>query len=114
MWFWVTADADVRCDHKLGRVAMIAGEDFVFVGARPVVTGDEPLRRPIGGCPNVNVGIKPCTTTFDVQTGRSGFVTIAGRPVIRADLAGTTDGTPQGGVRYRVEHPGQLLVSEMP
>lgn len=114
MWYWLTLDADVRCDHKLGRVQLIAPEDFVFVRGQPVLTNGDPERREIGGCPNVSVGIKPCTVTVNVQRGKSGYVTIAGKPIVRADLAGLTDGTPQGQVTYRVQHPGQTLVTEAP
>lgn len=114
MWFWVSLDGDVRCEHKLGRVGLVAPEDLVFVAGRPVLTDGDPAGRPVRGCPNVNVGIKPCTVTLPPPAGRSGFVTIAGEPVIRADLAGLTDGTPQGAVRYRVEDPGQTLVTEAP
>ena len=52
--------------------------------------------------------------TVNVQRGKSGFVTIGGKPIVRADLAGLTDGTPQGQVKYRVQHPGQTLVTEAP
>lgn len=114
MWFWVTIDGDVRCEHVLGRVGLVAEEDFVLVGGRVVLTNGDPRGRPIGGCPNIGVGIKPCTRTAAPQHGESGFVTIAGRPVVRADLSGLTDGTPQGAVLYRVQHPGQTLVVEAP
>lgn len=114
MWYWVTIDADIRCEHKLGRVAPVAPEGLVFVEGRPVQTDGDPSGRPIGGCPNVGVGIKPCTRTEAVARGRSSFVFILGKPVVRADLAGLTDGTPQGLVRYKVEDPGQSLVTESP
>ncbi|GAA1974935.1 hypothetical protein [Microbacterium pumilum] len=114
MWYWVTLDADIRCEHKLGKLDLIAPEDFVFVSGQPVLTDHDPVGRPIGGCPNLSVGIKPCTTTVNLQRGESGFVTIAGKPIVRADLAGLTDGTPQGQVKYRVDHPGQTLVTEAP
>lgn len=114
MWFWVTLDADLRCEHKLGRVSLKAPEDFVFVTGQPVLTDGDPIGRSIGGCPNLSVGIKPCTVTVNVQRGHSGYVTIAGKPIVRADLAGLTDGTPQGQVKYRVQHPGQTLVTEAP
>ncbi|MGC5224697.1 hypothetical protein ACPW96_19200 [Micromonospora sp. DT81.3] len=114
MWFWVTRDADIRCEHKLGRVDLKAPEDFVFVSGQPVLTDGDPIGRSIGGCPNLSIGIKPCTVTVNVQRGHSGYVTIAGKPIVRADLAGLTDGTPQGQVQYRVQHPGQTLVTEAP
>ncbi|MFN8073813.1 MAG: hypothetical protein U0Q15_00165 [Kineosporiaceae bacterium] len=111
---WITIDADVRCDHKLGRVDVATTEDFVFVQGRTVVVGDDPTGRPIGGCPNVGAAIKPCQHTLQVAAGRSTFVRIGGRPVVRADLEGITDGTPPGTVRYRVLDPGQVLVAEQP
>lgn len=114
MFFWLTVDADIRCAHKLGRAATTAGEDFVFLAGKRVLTGPDPVGRSIGGCPNVGPTVKPCTTTLAVQVGWSGFVNIGGRPVVRADLTGMTDGTPQGAVAYRVEHPGQTLVREQP
>ncbi len=114
MRFWVTLNADIRCEHKLGRVGPVAPEDLVFVTGQPVLVDGDPRGRPIRGCPNIGIGIKPCTRTVDVRRGESGFVTIAGKPVVRADLAGLTDGTPQGAVKYRVEHPGQTLVTEAP
>lgn len=114
MWYWVTIDADIRCEHKLGRVAPIAPEPLVFVEGRPVQTDGDPSGRPIGGCPNIGVSIKPCTKTEAVAQGESGFVFILGKPVVRADLEGLTDGTPQGLVRYKVEDPGQSLVTEAP
>lgn len=114
MWFWLTIDADLRCEHKLGKVSVVAPEDFVFIAGRTIVTDDDPRGRSIGGCPMLSPGIKPCTKTIDVRDGKSGFVTIAGKPVVRADLSGLTDGTPQGAVRYKVEHPGQTLVTEAP
>lgn len=114
MWYWVGLDADLRCEHKMGKLDLAAREDFVFVTGRPVLTDGDPIGRSIGGCPNVGVGIKPCTKSVNVQRGHSGFVFIAGKPVVRADLAGLTDGTPQGAVQYKVEHPGQTLVTEAP
>lgn len=114
MWYWVSIDADVRCEHKLGRVDITASEDFVFVNGRRIVTNGEPAGRSIGGCPNLGPTVKPCTVTLAVRKGESSFVRIGGRPVVRADLRGFTDGTPQGAVSYRVESPGQTLVSEAP
>jgi len=111
---WVTVDADVRCDHVVGKIGVISTQDLLRVEGRPVVVGEDPVGRPIGGCPNTGVSIKPCNLTLRIQVGRSTFVTIDGRPVIRADLSGFTDGTPPMSVRYTVRDPGQRLVAEQP
>ncbi len=111
---WLTVDADVRCEHPGGFVAMISSQDLVRVEGVAVVVGQDPVGRTIAGCPNISPATKPCTTTLAMASGPSGFVTIEGRPVVRADLEGLTDGTPQGGVRYKVAHPGQELVGETP
>jgi len=111
---WLTVDADVRCEHPGGFVDVTSSQDLVRVDGSRVVVGADPQGRPIAGCPNLSPATKPCTTTLAVMAGSSSFVRIDGRPVIRADLVGLTDGTPQGGVRYRVTGPGQVLVTEEP
>lgn len=111
---WLTVDADVRCEHPGGRVAVIASQTLVRVAGRAVVVGEDPVGRPVSGCPNLSAATKPCTTTLRVAEGHSTFVRVEGRPVVRADLAGLTDGTPAGGVRYRVTDPGQMLAAEVP
>lgn len=111
---WLTVDADVRCEHPGGFVDIISSQDLVRVEGRRVVVGQDPVGRPITGCPNISPATKPCTTTLRMSSGPSPFVRIEGRRVVRADLVGLTDGTPQGGVSYRVTHPGQTLVAEDP
>lgn len=111
---WVTVDAEVRCEHPGGTVRVNSSQDLVRVEGRPVVVGEDPVGRPISGCPNLSPSTKPCTATLRVLEGRSTFVRIDGRPVVRADLVGLTDGTPALGVRYRVARPGQVLVAEVP
>ncbi|WNB87302.1 hypothetical protein [Cellulomonas sp. ATA003] len=111
---WLVPNADVRCDHPGGKVRMTSSQHLVHVQGRRVVVGQDPVGRPIAGCPNLSPSTKPCTTTLRVKEGRSPFVFIEGRPVIRADLVGLTDGTPAMGVSYRVANPGQTLVAEGP
>lgn len=111
---WLTVDADVRCEHPGGFVDVISSQSLVRVEGRPVVVGQDPVGRPIAGCPNLSPATKPCTTTLQMSSGPSGFVRIQNRRVVRADLVGLTDGTPQGGVAYRVADPGQQLVAEEP
>jgi hypothetical protein len=110
--FWITEDADVRCTHRLGKAPQRATQSWVTVAGRAVLVAPDPVGRGINGCPNIGVAIKPCGTTLAIQRGDSPFVRIDGRPVVRADLDGLTDGTPPGAVHYRVVDPAQHLVGE--
>lgn len=111
---WLTQDTDVRCTHHLGAAPQRSSQDLVRVGQRRVLVSPDPVGRSISGCPNIGVAIKPCTTTLAIRRGESRFIRIEGRPVIRADLDGFTDGTPPGAVHYRVVNPAQTLVREAP
>lgn len=111
---WLTEDADVRCTHQLGKAPQKASQNWVTVARRPVLVSPDPVGRSIGGCPNIGVAIKPCTTTLPIQQGESLYITIDSHPVIRADLTGFTDGTPPGLVKYQVVSPAQDLVGEAP
>lgn len=111
---WLTVDADVRCEHPGGRVSVTSSQTLVRVTGRLVVVGEDPVGRPVSGCPNLSAATKPCTQTLRVTGGRSAFVRVEGRPVVRADLVGLTDGTPAMAVRYQVHAPGQVLVAEVP
>ena len=106
----LTLAAAVRCDHQLGIVRMAAGQAFVRIGGRPVLVGRDPIGRPIVGCPNIGVGIKPCTATLSAEQ-HSGFVRVEGRAVCLDRLVGTTDGTPPATIRYGVRRAGQSFVS---
>jgi hypothetical protein len=101
----VTRESRVTCDHALGVVALIASQGWVRVDAVEVLVQPDPERRTITGCPNIGATVKPCTSTLAVETGYSGLVRVDGRPVVRSDLAGFTDGTPPGAVRYGVADP---------
>ena len=111
---WLTEDADVRCTHHLGRVPQRASQSWVRVEGCAVLVVPDPIGRPISGCPNIGVSIKPCTSTLALTQGPSSFVRIEGRPVVRADLRGLTDGTPPGEVEYRPVDAAQALVGETP
>ena len=106
----LTLDALLSCDHALGLVRMSARQDFVRVGGRPMLIEGDPVSRPIVGCPNIGVGIKPCTSTLAAE-GHSTLVRIAGRGICLDRLVGVTDGTPPATVKYRVRDPGQHFVS---
>lgn len=111
---WLTDGADVRCTHRLGRAPQQASQHWVTIERRPVLVSPDPVGRPIGGCPNIGVAIKPCTNTLAIKTGESVFIRIDGRPLVRSDLNGLTDGTPPGAVKYEVLATGQQLVGEAP
>lgn len=111
-WWWLTEDVDIRCAHRLGHATVPSSQALVRVNGRLVLLDPDPQGRSIGNCPNIGVGIKPCTTTLPVLHGKSGFVRINGSKVVRADLSGLTDGTPPGAVTYEVLTPGQNLVGE--
>jgi len=106
---WVTADAAVACDHG-GRVEQRPGQRWLTVGGVPVLVDDDPEGRAIAGCPNVGPTIKPCARTLRVAVGYSDWVRVDGRRAVLATLAGLTDGTPPGVVRYTVRDPGQAFV----
>jgi hypothetical protein len=111
---WLTDEADVRCSHHLGRSAQQATQTWVRVSARPVLLAPDPVGRPIAGCPNIGVSIKPCTSTLALRGGESSFVRVDSRPVLRSDVTGYTDGTPPGQVTYDVLDAAQDLVGERP
>ena len=111
---WLVPKADVRCDHPGGKVSMSSSQHLVYVEGQRVVVGEDPVGRSIGGCTNISATTKPCTSTLRITQGKSLFVFVDGKPVIRADLVGLTDGTPAMGVNYKVADPGQTLVAEGP
>lgn len=108
---WVTLDGLLQCAH-LGKVSLIASQQWVTIGGRPVLVRADPEGRSISGCPNIGPTIKPCTTTLAVKAGYSTWVRVDGRPVVLDSVTGLTDGTPPGVVKYHDTSPGQTLVSE--
>lgn len=108
----LTEDALIVCAHELGRVGLEPSQALVTVERRRVLVATDPEGRPIRGCPNVGVTIKPCTSTLQVRVGYSELLRVDGRRVCLDGVEGLTDGTPPGTVRYKVNAPGQSLVSE--
>jgi hypothetical protein len=109
---WLTEDAVVVCRHELGTVGIKPTQDLVTIAQRKVLVHPDPESRPIAGCPNIGVTIKPCQSTLRVEVGYSDFLRIAGRRVCLDTVTGLTDGTPPGIVKYRVRTPGQEFVTE--
>lgn len=98
--------AVIRCGHD-GAVQPAASQTWVRISGSPVLVARDPEGRPIAGCPNVGLNIKPCTSTLAVHAGYSGFIHIGGRAVCLDSVTGFTDGTPPGAVKYTVRAPGQ-------
>ncbi len=110
---FLTLDAKLVCKHELGSVGLEATQKFVTVVNRPVLVEPNPENRPISGCPNININIKPCQHTLKVRAGYSDFIRIEGKRVCLDMVVGLTDGTPPGVVEYKVNDPGQTLVAEL-
>lgn len=110
--FWLTEDAVLVCSHETGVVANVTTQNFVKINHKPVLIENNPENRTILGCPNIGVGIKPCTTTLKVNQGYSNFVRINGCRVCLSTIMGLTDGTPPGIVTYKVRSAGQDTVRE--
>jgi hypothetical protein len=112
MMKWLTEDAALVCAHELGRVINQPTQDLVTIGHRRVLVENDPEGRTIVACPNVGATIKPCQHTLQVQQGYSDFIRIDKRRVCLDTVTGLTDGTPPGTIKYKVNNPGQDLVSE--
>jgi hypothetical protein len=98
----LTEDAVIRCGHVMGKADVPPTQELVRVNGRRLLVENDPEGRPIKGCPNVNVGIKPCTHTLVVKVGYSALLRVNGKRVCLDSLSGFTDGTPPGVVKYLV------------
>lgn len=111
--YWLTENAILVCTHELGIVVNTTSQNFVRINNRRILIKNNPENRTIAGCPNVGPSIKPCIKTLKVNRGYSSFIRINGRNVCLSSISGLTDGTPPGMVKYKVNSPGQRLVSEI-
>jgi hypothetical protein len=109
---FLTQDAILRCAHVMGVVNIVATQKLVTIEGRRVLVEADPEGRPIKGCPNYGIGIRPCTNTLKVINGYSSLLRIEGHRVCLQTVTGLTDGTPPGVVRYNVDTPGQKFVTE--
>lgn len=116
----LTLNAVLHCAHVNGIVGLEPSQVWVTVTepqagdrrartAAPWLVHPDPEDRPIRGCPNINVGIFPCTITKPVGTGYSNFVRIGGHPVCLDTVKGLTNGSP-GIFDYSVATAGQNFV----
>lgn len=109
---WLTENAILVCTHETGVVINTTTQNFVTINHKRVLIENNPENRTIVGCPNIGVGIKPCTTTLKVNQGYSNFVRIKGYRVCLSTIIGLTDGTPPGIVAYKVRSAGQNMIRE--
>ena len=107
----ITETALLSCDHMTGIVAQVASQHWVRMEGEAPLIGNDPAHKSIAGCGNVGPTIKPCTSTLNVEAGKSTFVHIDGKPICLDTVLGGTDGTPPGATKYRVRQPGQFLVT---
>jgi hypothetical protein len=108
----LTEDALLVCDHELGTVGIQTSQTLVTIDQRRLLVEVDPEARPIKGCPNVSVTIKPCQHTLPVKQGYSELLFIEGRRICLDSVRGLTDGTPPGAIYYKVRKAGQEFVSE--
>jgi len=108
----LTEDADLRCDHALGVIAINATQNLVMIDGRCILIEPNPENCAIKGCPNVGPTIKPCQLTLAVQAGYSELLRIDGKRICLDNISGLTEGTPPGIVQYKVVVPGQQWVDE--
>lgn len=108
----LTEDAVIVCTHELGKIGIDPHQDWVTIDARRVLVATDPEGRPISGCPNIGISIKPCQRTLRVEVGYSDWVRIDGRQICLDTIKGKTDGTPPGLTHYIVRRPGQEFVEE--
>jgi hypothetical protein len=108
----LTEDASLVCLHEMGNVKMEPTQDLVRVEERFVLVAPNPEFRPISGCPNFAIAIRPCRNTLVVRRGYSELVSIEGNRLCLDSIRGLTDGTPPGIVEYKVQDAGQNFVAE--
>ena len=111
---FLTVDARIMCKHQTGVVQLKTPiplvQQLVTIQGRPVLVDNDPETKPILGCANMGLTIKPCSSTLKVTRGYSDLVFIDHQQVCLDTVTGLTDGTPPGTIEYVVRHPGQDLV----
>ncbi len=110
---FLTEDAKLVCKHQAGVVNHEPSQMWVTIESRLILVSTDPENKPINGCPNINVGIRPCKNTLKVKKGYSTWLRIDEERICLDSVEGLTDGTPASFVKYIVEDPGQEFVSEV-
>jgi hypothetical protein len=105
----LTNQAVVTCAHG-GQVVLVPKQTTVTIAGGAVMCVPDLLGAPIAGCAQPPTpATKPCTTVVAVLPGSWSLkVSVAGRPVYLATLAGLTDGVPPSPLI--VAFPGQVIV----
>ncbi len=98
------------CDHASGIVTLLSSQHLVKIHGGFILVGSDTVSKGIAGCSNAGPTIKPCTSTLNIESGKSSFVTINGRPILLDTVVGGTDGTPPGATKYRIKAVGHALV----
>ncbi|KAB0681336.1 hypothetical protein [Aureimonas leprariae] len=107
----LTGKALLLCSHG-GVVAMKARQEWVRIGAVPVLVDDDPRGRTIAACPMLTPTTPPCRHTTGVDDrSYSKFVAIDGRRLCLDTTAGSTDWSQGATGRYSVAKPGQDIVT---
>ena len=107
----LTLEVKLVCRHITGVVQFSSHlQDLVRIAGQPVLVEFDPLGKPISGCANIGMTIKPCQLIVKVDRGLSDFIRIQNLRICLDTLTGLTDGTPPGSVQYEVQHPGQSFV----
>ena len=110
--FILTKRASVKCDH-LGVVNLKAGQDWVTIEGVPIMVDSDLEGRSISRCPWTGGGMKPCTRTLRILTGKSSLIRIDGKRVYLDNFQGLTDGAPPPGTfRYKLNRAWQNFVKE--
>lgn len=86
----------LTCTHG-GKVQLMppAYRSF-YVQGTPVLTERDLMAALIVGCPQVGVGIKPCTKVTQILLGRARDIRVDGDTPILENLLALTDGAPPG------------------
>jgi len=93
---FLTEDAVLVCEHELGHVGLSPIQNLVTINHRKVLVETDPESRPISGCPNYGLTIKPCLTTLRVQVGYSTFIRVNHRKVCLDTVTGSDRWNPAG------------------
>lgn len=103
----------LSCDHNgTGLVHNRPSQDLVRISGRRLLVESDPVLSPITSCDNIGIGMKPCTSTLNVQQGYSDLLRVDGHRACLDTVTGLTDGSPPGTVHYRVRRAGQDYVTE--
>ncbi len=97
----ITTASTVRCGAlsggQHGGTVATTSDARLTVGGAAVVAADGVAGKSVSGCqtPSTNSS-QPCKNVLVVSGGLASKLTVGGRPVVLADVAGSSDGVPPG------------------